>query len=97
MGGGLAVGLKVGNVGFNSGTGEVDNGVEATGNANAKLALGEHVGRKISRGFFEDRGGKETPPGETDAEGAEFGKVGGIFVEGGEVVGSEGSGKGGGE
>jgi hypothetical protein len=39
---------------------------------------------------FEDGGGKEAAPGETNAEGAEFGQVGGVFVEGGEIVASEG-------
>jgi hypothetical protein len=43
VGGGLAVGLKVGNMGFDSGMGEVDDGIKAIGDADAKLALGEHV------------------------------------------------------
>jgi hypothetical protein len=43
----LAGSLKVGNAGFNCGTGEVDNSVDATRDANPKLALWEEVGGKV--------------------------------------------------
>jgi hypothetical protein len=97
MGGGVASGLEVGDVGFNSGTGEVDDGVKATGDADTKLALGEEVGGKVGGGVFEDGRGKEAAPGETNAKGAELGEVGGFLVEGGEVVAAEGISEGGGE
>jgi hypothetical protein len=62
-------------MGFNSGAGEVDDGVKATGEADTKLALGEEVGGKVRGGVFENGRGKEAAPGEANAEGAEFGKV----------------------
>jgi hypothetical protein len=66
--------------------GEVDDGVMATGDANTKLALGEEVGGKVGGGVFEDGRGKEAAPGEANAVGEKFGGVGGVLVEGGEVV-----------
>jgi hypothetical protein len=82
-------------MGFHSGAGEVDDGVEANGDADTKLALGEEVGGKVGGRVFEDSRGKEAAPGEANAQGAEFGKVGGVLVEGGEVVASEGVSEGG--
>jgi hypothetical protein len=53
------------------------------------LALGEEVSHKIGGEMLEDSGSEEAAPGEADAEGAELGKVGGVFVEGSEIVGAE--------
>jgi hypothetical protein len=82
-------------MGFHSGTGEVDDGVEASEDADTKLALGEEVGGKVGGGVFEDGRGKQAAPGEANAKGAEFGEVGGVLVEGGEVAAPEGVSEGG--
>lgn len=97
VGGGAAVGLQVGNVRFNSSAGKVDNGIKATRDTDTKLALWEEVGGEVGGGVLEYSRGKKAAPGETDAERAEFSKVGGVFIEGSKVVGAEGSGKGGGK
>jgi hypothetical protein len=57
VGGGLASSLEVSNVSFDSSAGEVDNSVEAAGNTDTKLALGEQIRGKICRGVFEESRG----------------------------------------
>ena len=89
MGGGLAEGFQFGDVAIKKDLGEVDNGVKATMNANAKLTLRGEVGSKIMGEVGHDNRADDAAIASANANGAEFKKVGFIFMEGKEVVRTE--------
>ena len=74
---------------FELGEGCVADEVEAAGDSDAELGGGDEVlGERGTKGGHNGGGGDAAECG-ADADGSEFVKVGGVFVEGNDIVGCE--------